>query len=138
MLEMDTSDNIRERLRSVLLCLIHYKKAFIQKYTLATQDPNSLNSVKTAMRRQCGILTDFMKTRNLPNNPDAEISECINCLNTILTPWNMDLSVLCPHFCEIIFINSEFNLSENIIENILENYCPTLDEEHAKDTQTQK
>ena len=136
MLDMNSSDDIRQRLRSVLLCLIQYKKIFIQKYTLSTQDPNALNTVKTVMRRQCGILIEFMKTRNLPNNPDADLSQCLDCLKVALEPWDMDLSVLCPNFCEMIFINSEFNLSENIIDDILENYCPTLDEPQVENTQT--
>jgi hypothetical protein len=66
-----------------------------------------------------------MRTRQIPDNADTELLNCINCLSPLLTPWDMDQSILCPQLCNAIFF--ELNQSENIIENIIENYCPPLD-----------
>jgi len=122
-----SSDDIKERLRSILRCLIDYKKT-LMKDTLTSQVPNHINVVKTTLRRQCNILTEFMKTREMPDNPDTDLLTCLNCLSPLLTPWDMDLSIVCPDLCKGIFVDSDFNMSDSIIEKIIENYCPTLDD----------
>lgn len=105
---------------------MNYKKT-ITKDTLNSQNPNYINTVTTTLRRQSNILSHFMKTRQMPNNPDTELSTCLDCLSPLLTPWDMDLSVLCPQLCNAIFIDSEFNQSDNLINTMVEQYCPSID-----------
>ena len=120
------SDTKKKRLHDILTCLMNYKKT-ITSNTLNSQNPNYINTVTTTLRRQSSILTNFMKFGNMPNNPDTELSECIKCLSPLLTPWDMDLSVLCPQLCNAIFIDSEFNQSDNLINTMVEQYCPSID-----------
>ena len=105
---------------------MNYKRQLL-KETLNSQVPNHINTVKTNLRGQSIILCQFIKSGNRPNNPAPELSTCLDCLSELLTPWNMDLSILCPQLCDAIFIESEFNLSDNIINTMVEQYCPSID-----------
>ena len=120
------SDTKKKRLHDILTCLMNYKKT-ITKDTLNSQNPNYINTVSAQLRRQSNILSDFMRTRQEPNNADTELSTCLDCLLPLLTPWDMDLSVLCPQLCNAIFIDSEFNQSDNLINTMVEQYCPSID-----------
>lgn len=123
---MTQCSDTKERLRNILTCLMDYKRQLL-KETLNSQVPNHITTVKNNLREQSLILCQFIKSGNRPNNPAQELSTCLDCLSRNLSQWNMDLSILCPQLCHAIFIDSEFNLSDNIINTMVEQYCPSID-----------
>lgn len=122
------SDNLETRARAVLTCLLKYKRSFINKATLLSQNPSDLdNNVKPVLNELCSVLTNFMLHRSRPSNSDEELQTCMLCLESALNPWDMDLSILAPRWCEMIFKSSEFNLSDNIIQEIITNSMPPVE-----------
>ncbi len=116
--------NLEGRLRNILSCLIKYKKELINAYTLTSQKPSILNSLSPFLRSRCKIITDYMVSRNKPENPDKLLTNCLDCLEEALTPWNFDLSILGPDVCEMILVNSELNISNDMVQKIIEEYLP--------------
>ena len=116
--------NLEERLRNILSCLIKYKKELINAYTLTSQKPSILNSLSPFLRSRCKIITEYMVSRNKPENPDKLLTNCLDCLEDALTPWDLDLSILGPHVCEMILVNSELNISNDMIPKIIKDYLP--------------
>jgi|LauGreDrversion4_1035100.scaffolds.fasta_scaffold186301_2 hypothetical protein len=116
-----SDSNLKVRLTNILECLIKYKKALINKYTLTSQKPSILNNLSPFLKQQCADITQYMLNREMPENPSKDLSECLDCLKLALDPWNSDLSILAPHLCEIVLVNSEMNLN---VEKIIETYLP--------------
>jgi hypothetical protein len=115
------------RLRNILECLIEYKKNLINTYTLTSQKPSILNQLSPFLRQQCSLLTQYMINREMPENPSKHLSECLECLRVALEPWNPDISILAPHLCEMVLINSEMNISDSMIDKIIATYLPDPD-----------
>jgi hypothetical protein len=57
----------------------------------------------------------------MPENPSKDLSECLDCLKVALEPWNSDVSILAPHLCEMVLVQSEMNLN---VEKIIQTYLP--------------
>jgi hypothetical protein len=108
-------------LTNIVECLIKYKKALINKYTLTSQKPSILNELSPFLREQCALLTQYMINREMPVNPSENLSECLACLNVALEPWNCDVSILAPYLCEMVLVKSEMNLN---VKKIIETYLP--------------
>jgi hypothetical protein len=123
-----SDSNLESRLKNILECLIQYKKNLINTYTLTSQKPSILNQLSPFLRNQCTLLTQYMITRERPENPDANLTECLDCLNIALEPWNSDISILAPHLCEMVLINSELNISTSMIDKIIRTYLPEPDD----------
>jgi hypothetical protein len=116
-----SDSNLKVRLTNILECLIKYKKALINTYTLTSQKPSILNQLSPFLKQQCADITQYMLNREMPENPSKDLSECLECLKVALEPWDSDLSILSPHLCEMVLINSEMNLN---VEKIIETYLP--------------
>jgi len=116
-----SDSNLKVRLTNILECLIKYKKALINTYTLTSQKPSILNQLSPFLKEQCADITQYMLNREMPENPSKDLSECLECLKVALEPWDSDLSILSPHLCEMVLINSEMNLN---VEKIIETYLP--------------
>lgn len=108
-------------LTNILECLITYKRALINKYTLTSQKPSILNELSPFLRGQCALITQYMINREMPVNPSKDLSECLACLKLALEPWNPDLSILAPYLCEMVLVKSEMNLN---VKKIIETYLP--------------
>lgn len=119
-----SDSNLEERLRNILECLIKYKKNLINTYTLTSQKPSILNQLSPFLREQCTLLTQYMITRHMPENPSKDLSECLECLKVALEPWNPDISILAPHLCDMVLIKSEMNISDSMIDKIIDTYLP--------------
>ena len=117
-------NGLKTRLTSILNCLIDYKKALINTYTLTSQKPSILNQLSPFLRSQCVLLTEYMMTQKYPENVtdrDKDLKKCLDCLKVALEPWNSDVSFLAPYLCEMVLINSEMNLN---VEKIIDTYLP--------------
>ena len=130
--------NLEERLKNILTCLIQYKKELINAYTLTSQKPSILNSLSPFLRSRCKIITEYMVSRNKPENPDNLLTDCLDCLEEALTPWNLDLSILGPHLCEMVLINSELNISKDMIQKIIQTYLPDPEVDGTPGLQTEE
>ena len=78
-----------------------------------------------------------MLYRSRPLNSDEELQTCMLCLESALNPWDMDLSILAPRWCEMIFKSSEFNLSDSIIQEIITNSMPPVEAQDGEHLQGQ-
>lgn len=119
-----SDSNLKVRLTNILECLIKYKKALINTYTLTSQKPSILNELSPFIRKQCGIIKDYMVRRDYPQNLkeiDKDLIECLDCLKIALEPWDSDVSILAPHLCEMVLVNSEMNLN---VEKVIDTYLP--------------
>jgi hypothetical protein len=119
-----SDSNLETRLRNILECLIIYKKSLINTYTLTSQKPSILNQLSPFLRSQCAIITDYMLTRQMPENlreHNKDLVTCLNCLKIALEPWDSDISILAPHLCEMVLVNSEMDLN---VEKIIKTYLP--------------
>jgi hypothetical protein len=121
--ELQKLNELKLRLTNILQCLIKYKGALINTYTLTSQKPSILNRVSPFLRKQCADITQYMIDRQMPENPSKDLSVCLDCLKVALEPYDFDISILAPHLCEMVFINSEMNLN---VEKIIETYLPDL------------
>jgi hypothetical protein len=122
------SDVFRTRATEVLKCLLEYKRTLINKNTLLSQNPSDLeNNVKPELNEMCSTLTKFMIYRSRPLYSDDDLQTCMLCLEAALNPWDMDLSILAPKWCEMIFKSTEFNLSDDIITEIINISIPPVD-----------
>ena len=119
------SPKLEARLRSILECLIKFKLALVNKYTLTSQKPSILHNLSPFLRLQANILNDCFTTMTFPEmTDDTDLNDCIECLKKCLHPWNSDLSILGPQMCEKILIASDLNLSPELIEEVLKIYLP--------------
>lgn len=117
---------IKQRLTAVVECLIDYKANLINKMTINITTPADLmNNTMPLLKQRCGIIKDFMIRRERPSNEDSEMKACLDCLENALNPWDMDMSILCPDFCEKIF--EGFNLNKEKVLAEIELYCPVID-----------
>jgi hypothetical protein len=130
--------NLEERLRDILSCLIQYKRVLINAYTLTSQSPSILNNLSHFLRNRCATLTQYMVSRIKPENPDKDLSKCIDCLEKALDPWDLDLSILAPHLCEMILVNSELNISDEMISKIIKEYLPDPEVDGTPGLQTKE
>ena len=113
---------IKQRLTAVVECLIDYKAELIGT-TLKTGIPADLkNNTMPLMKQRCAIIKESMIRHERPSIQDKELNECLDCIERALTPWDMDMSILCPAFCDMIF--DGFNLNKEKILNEIELYCP--------------
>lgn len=119
-----SDSSLKLRLTNILNCLIKYKRALINTYTLTSQKPSILNELSPFLREQCADITQFMLNREMPVKPSKDLSECLDCLKVALEPWNSDISILAPHLCEMVLIKSEMNISDSMIDTIIETYLP--------------
>ena len=132
------SDVFRTRATKVLKCLLEYKRIFINKNTLLSQNPADLeNTVKPELNRICLTLTNYMMHRSRPLYSDDDLEKCMLFLDGALNPWDMDLSILGPKWCEMIFKSSEFNLSDDIIPEIINISIPPVDGQDEEDNTQQ-
>jgi hypothetical protein len=68
-----------------------------------------------------------MVRRKYPENlteKDKDLAECLDCLKVALEPWDSDVSILAPHLCEMVLVNSEMDLN---VEKIIQAYLPDPD-----------
>jgi hypothetical protein len=124
---LEDSD-IKKRLTAVVECLIEYKSKLINKNTINITTPADLTTnTMPVLKQSCAIIKDFMIRHERPSIQDADLKACLDCLETALTPWDMDMSILCPEFCEKIF--QGFNLNPDKIQIIkeIDLYCPRID-----------
>lgn len=113
---------IKQRLTAVVECLIDYKAKLIDT-TLKTGIPADLkNNTMPLMKQRCAIIKEFMIRHERPSIQDEDLNACLECIERALTPWDMDMSILCPAFCDMIF--DGFNLNKEKILNEIELYCP--------------
>lgn len=120
---MQEDPDIRQRLTAVVQCLIDYKAILINKNTLNITVPADLqNNTRPLLTQSCNIIKDFMIRHERPSEEDAELKACLDCLDKALSPWNPDMSILCPEFCDKIF--DGFNLNKEKILNEIDLYCP--------------
>jgi hypothetical protein len=124
---LEDSD-IKKRLTAVVECLIDYKSKLINKNTLNTTIPADLtNNTMPVLKQSCAIIKDFMIRHERPSIQDSDLKACLDCIEIALNPWNPDMSILCPEFCEKIF--QGFNLNADKIQIIkeIDLYCPRID-----------
>ena len=134
---MQEYPDIKQSLTAVVECLIDYKEILISKNTLTTRIPADLqNNMRPLLKEHCAIIKDFMIRRERPSIQDADLKACLDCLEKALTPWNPDMSILCPEFCDKIF--DGFNLNPKKIQIIkeIDLYCPILDGVSADEPQS--
>ena len=114
---------INKRLTDVVSCIIDYKSKLISRNTINITTPADLtNNIMPLLKERCAIIKEFMLRRERPQSNDSELNACLDCLEKALTPWDMDLSILCPEFCDKIF--EDFNLNKEKIIDQIELYCP--------------
>jgi len=114
---------IKERLTAVVACLIDYKAKLINKNTINTTTPADLNNnIIPLLNQSCKIIKDFMIRHERPLTQDPDLNACLDCLEKALSPWDMDMSILCPEFCDKIF--EGFNLNKEKILDEIDLYCP--------------
>ena len=126
---LDTkATGIKERLTAVVLCLMEYKAKIINKMTINITTPaDLLNDTMPLLSKRCELIKEFMLRHERPLSEDNDFNDCLDCLEKALTPWDMDMSILCPEFCERIF--EGFNQNPDKIEIIkdIDFYCPIVD-----------
>ena len=114
---------IKQRLTAVVECLIDYKAKLINTNTINITTPADLtNNTMPLMKQRCAIIKEFMIRHDRPSIQDNDLKACLDCLESALSPWDMDMSILCPEFCDKIF--DGFNLNKEKILNEIELYCP--------------
>ena len=118
---------IKQRLTAVVKCLIDYKAKLIDT-TLNTGIPADLNNNTTPlMKQRCDMIKDFMIRKERPSIQDNDLKACLDCIETALTPWDMDMSILCPAFCDKIFDGFNRNADKIHITKEIDLYCPIID-----------
>ena len=119
--------DIKQRLTAVVECLIDYKGLLIDKNTINITTPSDLKNIIPVFKEKCNIIKDFMLRHERPLTQDSALNACLDCIERALTPWDMDMSILCPEFCEKVF--EGFNQNEDKIRIIkeIEFYCPVID-----------
>lgn len=118
---------IKPRLTDIVNCLIEYKQKFINRSTLKSGDPADLNNIVPLLKERCNIIKAFMTPPRIRpprlNSEDADdFEDCLDCLTIALKPWDSDLSILCPEFCDKIF--EGFNQNSKKILDEIDLYCP--------------
>jgi len=119
---------IRQRLTDLVICLFKYKSFVINNDTLYTTTPDDLNKkIMPYLKNKCNIIKAFITPPRIrpPISKDNAFEECLDCLEVALKPWNPDMSILCPQFCDKIF--DDLNQNSNKILDQIELYCPNLD-----------
>ena len=119
---------IKERLTSVVLCLIEYKAKLINKMTINMTTPaDLLNNTMPILKQRCELIKDFIIRHERPSIQDDDFNACLDCLEKALNPWDMDMSILCPEFCDKIFDGFNRNADKIHIIKEIDLYCPRID-----------
>ena len=127
-MNLEEDPDIKKRLTDVVSCLIDYKAKLINKNTINITTPADLtNNTMPLLKERCAIIKDFIIRRDRPQTNDSDLNACLDCLTEALNPWNPDMSILCPEFCDKIF--QGFNLNPDKIQIIkeIDLYCPIID-----------
>lgn len=117
--------DVMQRLTDLVKCLFIYKASVINNDTLYTTSPNDLNEkIMPYLKSKCNIIKAFMTPPRVrpPISNDTAFEECLECLENILKPWNSDMSILCPEFCDKIF--DDLNQNPKKILDQIDLYCP--------------
>lgn len=124
---MQEDPDIKKRLTAVVECLIKYKAKLIDTTLNITTPADLNNNTKPLMKKRCDMIKDFMIRHERPSIQDDDLKGCVDCIETALTPWNMDMSILCPEFCDKIFDGFNRNADKIHIIKEIDLYCPIID-----------
>jgi hypothetical protein len=111
---MDRAEYPEPNIEPILTVLSEYKMKLINKNTLTTQDPNELKEIGPVLRMKSKAIKAYILQRIMPPEEDTDLCACVHALESLLNPWNADISVLAKYWCEKLFETENFSNAEHL------------------------
>jgi hypothetical protein len=128
--EVNTNtNNIPDRLKSVLDALSEYHKDILIKYSHFTQSPQELIAIQTLLREKAKVIRNYLLYNKFPEGADPELKECLDHLKKANTPWDPEISTLTNYWCDLMFIKHPFTMSHAHIKNLLKNSLAIIEDD---------
>jgi hypothetical protein len=119
----EQSPELPEKLQKILDALAEYHKICLQKNTLNTQEPKKIEDIRQYFKKVyaeiCDYIEDSKNTPTLLQDPDFQ--KMFGVLKECTREWDADISVLVPHWCNLMFIQFPFTISHNHIQSLRNN-----------------
>jgi hypothetical protein len=109
-------------INKIVNILNEYRKKYVNKDTLTSQDPNKLNEIKATLQQKATAVNNYF------NNPSAYVSDANDTeINTLINQLNAEIQdhpdnpiypILIGRYTGLMFIQFPLTLSVNHIHNL--------------------
>lgn len=124
------SPELPDKLQKILSAMIEYHKNFLHKNTLNSQNPNKLEEIRKYFKEVCCQICDYIE--NSDNKPtllqDSDFQKLFQVIQQETNDWDSEISVLIPYWCNLMFVQYPFSISQNHIWQLYKNSKSTSDD----------
>jgi hypothetical protein len=120
---IDQSPELPDNLQKIVNALSEYHKVFLHKNTLTGQEPVKLEKIRNYLKEVCCQICDYIEdSNNIPSFlGDADFKKMFDVLKENTKEWDSDISILIPYWCNLMFVQYPFSISQQHIESLMKN-----------------
>ena len=104
-------------LKNIIEALIEYKKPFINKNTLTTQDPDAITEIKHNFTKDVVDIKYAILRGKIPDNLEISLKNLINIL--LDNSNDPSMKTLVPYYCDLILLQYTTALDPNQVERMV-------------------
>jgi hypothetical protein len=105
--------------------------------SVKTQNPSDIIHIAAILRKRCSDIKDFIERRIQPVDADADMKECLKCLQQHLQLGDYETSILTTYWCKQLFEEYGFTGAEHI-EFLLKNSTHQGEDEQGQDQEQEQ
>ena len=115
--EEEIPAHIQKRIDEGVRVMNDYKISLVNKQTLLTQNPAVLKTINASLRNVSANTKYYIASLESPTNSDEEFRIYITSLESVLKPWNPDVTTQLRYWCEKVFESGSFSKVLNNTNN---------------------
>lgn len=115
--EEEIPAHIQKRIDDGVRVMNDYKISLVNKLSLLTQSPSTLNTINTHLRNVSNQTKYYIASLQMPVNSDESFIAYLMNLKMVLEPWNPDVTTQLRYWCEKIFEGGTFSKISNKSSN---------------------
>ena len=109
MTEEEIPAHIQKRIDEGVRVMNDYKISLVNKQSLLTQNPAALNTINASLRNVSANTKYYIASLEAPTNSDDTANTYFIKLESILKPWNPDVTTQLRYWCEKVFESGSFS-----------------------------
>ncbi len=133
---IEQSPELPDKLQKIVNALSEYHKVFLHKKTLNGQEPVKLEDIRNYLKELCCQICDYIEdSNNIPtllHNPSfkkmfedksdyEDFKKMFDVLRENTGDWDSEVSILVPYWCNLMFVQYPFSISQQHIQNLIYN-----------------
>jgi len=124
------SPELPDKLQKIISAMIEYHKSFLHKNTLNSQEPYKLENIQKYLKEVCCQICDYIEdSNNIPTLlDDPDFKRLFEFLKEETIEWDSEISVLIPYWCNLMFVQFPFSISQNHIWQLYKNSKERIDD----------